>query len=450
MIRKEPVNISTGQEYPLDGSVTRDEKAFETFRNQNEIIPNQDNENMIGEDRRLMISGDRENGNRESSVPEASGMQEVVKGGIRQVWVGRKKEKSALSLLCEDFLFKFGHMNEDGSPSHFKLQIVAAHCNVPRRRMYDVINVLESIGVVKRTAKLKYIFHGYDQIPDVLTNIVRTEEESNKSVGHLTRKMIRVLLQHNGTMPTSHLAAKLIGPDVAPEPIKKQRSQRQITIERRLYDIASVLTSIGLLERVQQQKRVPTIVWTYGWMPGSSHDPPVLSVARMALEPHPSLEPLTDEQIGKSQRKRKAAALEKTAESPKYTPPSHFQGTNFMSGNYMDEDAFSKMIAATPMLQSFSHASPGLLPGMESQDPLAGLDPSALAALLAAQQNMPTTGHQASPGIISGEIPPEIMMQFQKYGLFYPYMVQCQPVQQSNTDGSHLSPAGEMNESNRM
>jgi len=80
---------------------------------------------------------------------------------------------------------------------------------------------------------------------------------------------------------------------------------------------------------------------------------------------------------------------------------------------------------------------------MDSNDPLAGLDPSALAALLAAQQNMPTTGQQVSPGMMSGEIPQEIMMQFQKYGLFYPYMMHGQPVQQGS--GSAVSPASNMN-----
>lgn len=446
----ESIDISIGGEYARPGSVTQDEKTFEAFRIQKDILPDQNNEKIIEKDQGLMISRERENTNRESSAPEPSGKEEIVKGGMRQVWTGRKKGKSALSLLCEDFLFKFGHMDEDGSPSNFQLPMVSAHCNVPRRRMYDVINVLESIGVVKRTAKLKYTFHGYDQLPDVLTKIVETEEDNDKSVSHLTRKMIRVLLQHNGVIPTSQLAAKLIGPDVAPEPIKKQRSQRQITIERRLYDIASVLTSVGLLERVQQQKRVPTIVWTYGWMPGSTHEPPILPVAKMALEPHPVLEPLTDEQLCKSQTKRKAEALEKPAESPKYTLPSQFQGVNLIHGNYMDEDAFSKMIASTPMLQPFPQASPGLLSGMDPQDPLAGLDPSALAALLAAQQNMPALDHQSPPGMIPGEIPHELMVQLQKYGFMYPYVVQCQPGQQNNTSGSALSPAAEMNHNKEM
>ena len=374
-----------------------------------------------------------------AALAEASGKVETG-DKVQPVWEGgRKKEKSALCLLCEDFLFKFGHMNEDGSPSVFQLHHAAGHCGVPRRRMYDVINVLEAVGVVQRTAKLKYVFKGYAKLPEILKDIVETAdiETEDKSVGHLTRKMICVLLKRGGMMATGEMAAKLIGPDVAPQRIKKERSQRQITIERRLYDIASILTSIGLLERVLADKRVPTIIWTYGWSPGDDHDPPVLAVAKMALEPAPTLEPLSEEQIEKSTRKRKATTLEKTSQKNPLDPQ------DVVGNSFIDEEKFSKMLHTNPnaIMHPFPAGQPaGALPGMQdSQDPLAALDPSALAALLAAQQNMqPSSAQQASSGMMTGEIPQEIVMQFQKYGLLYPYMMQYPPMQQASTDA--LSP----------
>lgn len=390
-----------------------------------------------------------EGSNRRGTVqnyPEASETTKPQKTMVQMehVWVGRKKEKSALSLLCEDFLYKFGHVNADGSPHSFLLNAVAAHCGVPRRRMYDVINVLEAIGIVQRTAKLKYAFKGYDNLPNTFTCLAQSENDGaeDNSVGTLTKKMIRVLLNNNGMMALGEMAAKLIGPNVAPQPIKKQRSQRQITIERRLYDIASILTSVGLLEKVQGERRVATIVWTYGWLPNDKHEPPTLDVARMAMEPPPILEPLTDQQIEHSNRKRKSA--EKTGEVPQYFSPTNVQ---MLGSNTIDESNSSRMMLANPstMLQSFPR-HPGILssqlPGVDGQDYLtAGVDPSALAALLAAQQNMSgiSTSQQAGqapPGMLPTEMPQEIMMQF-----LYPYMMHQAIPNNSNGDGSSaLSP----------
>lgn len=384
-------------------------------------------------------------GNREDTAPEASGVEQpdsVVQ--VHHVWTGRKKEKSALCLLCEDFLYKFGHVNEDGSPQNFQMNVAAAHCGAPRRRMYDVINVLEAIGVVKRTAKLKYLFQGYDGLPQMLTSILETDsvETEDNSVGMLTTKMIRLLLENAGIMTLGNMAAKLIGPNIIPQRVKKQRSQRQITIERRLYDIASILTSIGLLEKVQGEKRVPTLVWTYGWMPGNEHDPPILDVARMALEPRPHLEPLSDEQIKQSSRKRKAGSEQIATDATAHPAQPNFQ---LLHANVLDEDNISKMILANSSAMLHSFPRQGLIPGMDAQDSLgAGLDPSALAALLAAQQNMPDSSpmQQVNPGMITGDIPQEMMMQFQKYGLLYPYMMQ-QSMQHANPGSSAESPSGQ-------
>jgi NADH:ubiquinone oxidoreductase subunit E len=55
--------------------------------------------------------------------------------------------KSELTLLCERFQQQFGHLQPDGSPNSLMLNDVAEALGVPRRRLYDVINVFESIEV---------------------------------------------------------------------------------------------------------------------------------------------------------------------------------------------------------------------------------------------------------------------------------------------------------------
>jgi hypothetical protein len=56
-------------------------------------------------------------------------------------------QKSELTLLCERFQQQFGHLQADGSPNPLMLNDVAEALGVPRRRLYDVINVFESIEV---------------------------------------------------------------------------------------------------------------------------------------------------------------------------------------------------------------------------------------------------------------------------------------------------------------
>ena len=58
-------------------------------------------------------------------------------------------------------------------------------------------------------------------------------------------------LHPQGPIPLAEAAGALIGADV---PAAK-RAQAQITVERRLYDIGSILCSVGLIEKTYLGKR---------------------------------------------------------------------------------------------------------------------------------------------------------------------------------------------------
>jgi hypothetical protein len=351
----------------------------------------------------------------------------------------KKPEKSALTILCEDFLHKFGHVNSDGTPKQFFLNDVSAHCNVPRRRMYDVINVLEALGIVERTGKLQYSFKGYDALPNILSDILVSEEDGEKqpeqsstsegketsALATLTRKLIRVILFNGGEVLLSQCAASLLGPGVVAETVKKKRSQHQITTERRLYDIGSILISIGLLEKRIANKRQPAFKWIYGWMPGEEHEPPVLEAAKKALEPAPELPALTEEQIMKSSRKRnnnKAEGSKKKASKLEHTPVSFPPAYPLLQPS-LDDESLSKMLLHPAMFNTLQMPmlQPQFTGMMDPQDSLAGLDPAVLSALLAAQQNFDFSSQQ--PPMMHPEVPQDFMMQ-----LLYPYMFQQQSV----------------------
>jgi E2F/DP family winged-helix DNA-binding domain len=50
-------------------------------------------------------------------------------------------------VLCERFRCRFGRLAPDGTPSEFLLNEVARELEVPRRRLYDIVNVMEACEV---------------------------------------------------------------------------------------------------------------------------------------------------------------------------------------------------------------------------------------------------------------------------------------------------------------
>jgi hypothetical protein len=280
--------------------------------------------------------------------------------------------KSELTNLCEKFLSAFGHLHPDGSASLLMLNDVAETLGVPRRRLYDVINVFESIDIMRRIGKLQYEFCGYDHLPQLLQQLANDEiaglpvedrirrapangrnslgsqqskrakavadaapgapdqvpqEEDPGVIVHpgpppprttshslyvLSRRLVRMLLTTTGAISLANAAAILVGPGGVTDPMES-RSQSQITVERRLYDIGSILCSLGLVERVYLKKRQPAFEWIYGWRPGDTHAPPELAVATIARQPPPPMHTVIAhrhamEAVG-GRRKKNAAAV---------------------------------------------------------------------------------------------------------------------------------------------
>lgn len=97
----------------------------------------------------------------ENSLPVGSGENKITVS---------RKDKS-LGLLCQKFLSKYPEYPKVNEFIEIGLDDVARDLSVERRRIYDIVNVLESVEVISRYAKNRYVWHGKSRLPNTLIKL---------------------------------------------------------------------------------------------------------------------------------------------------------------------------------------------------------------------------------------------------------------------------------------
>ncbi|XP_040895038.1 transcription factor E2F8 isoform X2 [Toxotes jaculatrix] len=233
-----------------------------------------------------------------------------------------RKEKS-LGLLCHKFLARYPDYPNPALNNDICLDDVATELNVERRRIYDIMNVLESLHMVSRSAKNRYTWHGrsklaqtlailkhvgevhrygqqmqqirqrlldkefdfdgeekenkeavdlesgeqgqkelfFVELPGVEFKAASVNSRKDKSLRVMSQKFVMLFLVSNPRVVSLDVAAKiLIGEDQGAD----QDKNKFKTKVRRLYDIANVLRSLKLIEKVhvtEERGRKPAFEW---------------------------------------------------------------------------------------------------------------------------------------------------------------------------------------------
>ncbi|XP_067351659.1 transcription factor E2F8 isoform X2 [Channa argus] len=247
--------------------------------------------------------------------------QESENGEESEKMVSRK-EKS-LGLLCHKFLARYPDYPNPNLNHDICLDDVATELNVERRRIYDIMNVLESLHMVSRSAKNRYTWHGQTKLAQTLAILKQVGEEhrysqqmqqirqrlldkefdfdgeekeneevaelesreqgqkelffvelpgiefkaasvnsrKDKSLRVMSQKFVMLFLVSTPRVVSLDVAAKiLIGEDQGVD----QDKNKFKTKVRRLYDIANVLRSLKLIEKVhvtEERGRKPAFEW---------------------------------------------------------------------------------------------------------------------------------------------------------------------------------------------
>ena len=99
------------------------------------------------------------------AVLAAEALEEAGDGGAGAP-AGSRKDKS-LGLLCDNFIHHFARSDSD----LIELEAVAPVLGVGRRRMYDIVNVLESLDVVQKDRASSYTWLGITQLPQCVVQL---------------------------------------------------------------------------------------------------------------------------------------------------------------------------------------------------------------------------------------------------------------------------------------
>ncbi|XP_059294060.1 E2F transcription factor-like E2FF isoform X2 [Lycium ferocissimum] len=190
-----------------------------------------------------------------------------------------RKDKS-LGLLCSNFLKLCDREGVDS----IGLDNAADQLGVERRRIYDIVNILESVGVLSRKAKNQYRWNGYSAIPKAVDLLKKEGLKDHSTVSSTCHNSANVIacnhsdLKEKGECETSgshkndnrkekslmilaqnfvklfhctdvdlisldKAASALLGDMHDPMAMK--------TKSRRLYDIANVFVSMELIEKIR-------------------------------------------------------------------------------------------------------------------------------------------------------------------------------------------------------
>ncbi|KAM3859251.1 transcription factor E2F7 [Diretmus argenteus] len=204
-----------------------------------------------------------------------------------------RKQKS-LGLLCQKFLALYPDYPPAHSPIWISLDEVATNLGVERRRIYDIVNVLESLMIVGRIAKNCYTWHGRQRLAATLEELQRDARQQgyhrymelaavaplapptndagegdaanaasnrkDKSLRIMSQKFVMLFLVSRTQTVTLDVAAKIL----IEESQDSSSHSKYKTKVRRLYDIANVLTSLGLIKKVhvrEERGRKPAFQW---------------------------------------------------------------------------------------------------------------------------------------------------------------------------------------------
>ncbi|KAF7639242.1 hypothetical protein Mgra_00001203 [Meloidogyne graminicola] len=251
--------------------------------------------------------------NREEKQEQFETEGKLNKNKLEQVRKGPSRKEKSLGKLCAPFLERVALEAAHGRDVH--LESVARSMNVEKRRIYDIVNVMEALEVMQKTNKSFYKWHGLDKLPELMfalqrdaqkgelplkiasveramcsftTIDIKNKEKNNKineelqqedeeessafgpltsrdrcgknSLAQLCRRFLMVLLCNPNKAVSLDVISTMLIKDLDSEGYEPPSRSRC----RRIYDIANVLAMMNLVEKINHlfgTKKIPLFIY---------------------------------------------------------------------------------------------------------------------------------------------------------------------------------------------
>eukprot|EP01132_Coremiostelium_polycephalum_P002488 gene2488-3080_t len=159
-----------------------------------------------------------------------------------------RKEKS-LGTLCDLFLSEYSN-----KPQHQLVLVdIAHHFKVDKRRIYEIINVMECISIVTKMGKNAYYWSGISKVHQYVHSIFHSNQNLFSSGPEFVCEKCKLKSESN--LLTNKDVTKKQGEHamVTIEDISKFiKAEKNCAKSKRLYDIANIFVSIKLIDRAEQ------------------------------------------------------------------------------------------------------------------------------------------------------------------------------------------------------
>ncbi|KAE8748764.1 hypothetical protein FOCC_FOCC004567 [Frankliniella occidentalis] len=210
-------------------------------------------------------------------VSPVRSVKAVVKNANTKETDPRTRKDKSLGILCDRFLAMFPLNLPDGCQvMEICLDRVAEKLGIVKRRIYDIINILESLHMASKVAKNRYQWHGCKNLQATLSQLkamaieygINEKSSARINLDLATRMLVSEAAEVTerrlwGMKVDCHSSSSDKPCDLGSKTCKCML--RLKTKVRRLYDIANVLTSLGLITKIEtstNSMRKPVFVYT--------------------------------------------------------------------------------------------------------------------------------------------------------------------------------------------
>jgi len=181
----------------------------------------------------------------------------------------RRAPASSLRKICCAILQKYRWAENE----EICLKNLASELGTERRRVYDIVNILEAFDILAKKAKNVYIWRGLDEFRNKLgalglsgpraepAKVFNFEQRPVKSKKKMLTYMSLRVLRFFGHQTQSISFGEIVRLCLCGDSQKDYLSEKRASTTRRLYDIVNVLNALGLISKVYDDQHKKFYRW---------------------------------------------------------------------------------------------------------------------------------------------------------------------------------------------